>query len=158
MSLVHWQSLQPLDSLYQHMQGLMSDLLKTSRMSTIWVTDSGVTGITAIEVQTTDQEIILRVKLPHVAVGNLKIQINKETILIQGEQTDMNKLQDSSNFTSYCCQFQSLIPLPSPVCSKALMAELEEGILTLALKKTRKTPQQTIKCNLETNECILLSP
>lgn len=158
MSLVHWQSLQPLDSLYQHMQGIMSDLLTTGSMSTLWLTDHGVTGITAIEVQTTEQEIILRIKLPHVAVGDLKIQINKETILIQGEQTDMNEVHGSLNLTSCCCQFQSLIPLPSPVCSQDLIAQLEEDILTLALKKGRKNPQKTIRCNLDTNECVLVFP
>lgn len=158
MSLVHWQSLQPLDTLYQHMQGLMSDLLTTSSVSTLWLTDNGVTGITAIEVQKTEQEIILKVKLPNVAVGDLKVQINKETVLIQGEQTAMNEVQDSSNITSCCCEFQSLIPLPSAVCSQVVMAQLEEDVLTLVLQRVMKSPQQTIRCNLETNECILISP
>ena len=148
MALVYWQFLQSLNYLHQHMQSLVSDLLKTSCESTVWLTDSGTTGITAIEIEQTDSQIILRVKISNVAIDDLEIQVKQETILIRGEQMETVDVPGYFNFQFCSGYFQSLIPLPSSVQPETVRAQLEDGFLAITLQKTRETPKQIVTFNL----------
>ena len=158
MALVHWQLLQPMGCLYQEIHRLVHDLLTTSCQSTLWFTESGTTGISAIELHKMDREIVLKVQISDVVVDTLEIQVNPETVLIRGEQTETAEVQGYFNSKFYVGRFQSLIPLPNAVRPETVRAKLEDGVLTLTLQKSRETPKQTVRFNLGSVESILTTP
>lgn len=155
MALVHWQLWQPMGCLYQEIYRLVHDLLATSCQSTLWLIESGTTGIRAIELQKTDTEIVLKAEISDVAVDTLEIQINPESVLIRGEQTETAEVQGYFNSKFYLGRFQSLIPLPAPVRPETVRANLEEGFLTLTLQKSKDAPKQIIRFNLTSFNSVL---
>jgi HSP20 family molecular chaperone IbpA len=150
MTLASQEPLKALERLHQSMQGLVADVLEHCNQSTIWVGNIQTAGISAIELQETDTELILLVQIPDLDEP-LDVQVTQETVLIQGRLMQ-------HGVAGYFCpeRFQSIIPLPSPVQPDTVQADLQDDTLTLRLTKLHAVRQPKIRLKLTSrNACML---
>lgn len=150
MTLAYWESLQTLARSSQSIQRLLSALLEGCHSSTLWVGNTETAAIPAIEIQETDTEVILRAQIPDIPAENLEIQVTQETVLIQG------KFAHSADVEGYFSpsQFQSLIPLPTPVHPETVQADWQDNFLTLRLPRLAIVQVPRVQVNLSNHHVV----
>ncbi len=103
-------------------------------------------GQLAVDVCQTDKTIIIQSTIAGVKPENLNISLNHDLLTIKGKRKANDKIKDSQYLYQECYwgSFSRSIILPSEVDSKKIEAELENGVLTIILKKS-KPSQVSIK-------------
>jgi HSP20 family protein len=92
--------------------------------------------IPAIDLQETEEELILKAQLPGVRTEELKIRVEEKSLTIAGEHQE--KQCDVDDFL---CQelhhgmFSRVIDLPATIDTNHAIAELVDGILTIVMPK-----------------------
>jgi HSP20 family protein len=150
MASTHWQTLQLLNALQQYLYQELHDLSQRCCESTLWVGDQGNTSISALQVLETQTEVVVKAEIPNVVAESLNIQVTPETVKIAGVQLESPEYRNYFNLEFYSYRFQSVIPLPHSIQPQSVMAELEQGMLTIALQKTGQL-YQPIKVKLRGN-------
>lgn len=136
MSLLRWEAIERLNSLHQQMYDLLHELIQVSYKSTLWISDSGTTQISAIQIRETDAKLILQVEIPSGSTENLEIEVTEEIVSIRGEQLKPVELRDYFDFEFYAGRFHSLIPLPALIQPQTVLTELQSNLLTLTFQKS----------------------
>lgn len=136
MSLIHWQSLQALETIHQQIQAALIGLIENSHHSTVWVSTNGSDLISEIKIQETNSNIILDIHLLE-QITDLEVQISSETVVLRG-QSDQDKVEGF--FSSG--RVQNIIPLPISVHPETVHAELDYPMLTLTLPKSGQIDRQ----------------
>lgn len=108
-----------------------------SQKSTLWVGIVGETPITAITIQDTKAELLLKAHIPDIHLMKLNIQISQETVLIQGNWSEAAEVEGC--FRPY--PFQNLVPLPHAVLPENAWTELESDGFSLHLTKQAEVQQ-----------------
>jgi HSP20 family molecular chaperone IbpA len=114
----------------------------------LWIGDWGSTPLPGIELQETDQFMVLKVALPPVTLADVTIELGAETVLIQAIQTDTAIVEGYGHFTFSSGSLHSLIPLPCAVYPELINAELSASLLILTLAKSDSTQRHRFKFNL----------
>jgi HSP20 family protein len=92
--------------------------------------------IPAIDLQETEEELILKAQLPGVRTEELKIRVEDKSLTIAGEHQEKQCALDD-----FLCQelhhgvFSRVIDLPVTIDRNHAMAELVNGILTVVMPK-----------------------
>jgi HSP20 family protein len=142
MTIIRWQPFQEIDALHRQMDRIFDDMLKVKRQPEM-------TWKPAVELQNTNDNLILRVQIPGVEAKDLDIQVAREAVAIAGEQRYENKGHIRSEFRYG--KFQRVIPLPVAIQNDQVQAEYKNGILTLTLPKVAEARQKVVKINLADN-------
>jgi HSP20 family protein len=143
MALIRWQPFQELDTLHRQMDQIFNDLYRVDRNNQIpWQP--------AIELQNTDDTIILKAEVPGVEGKNLDVRVTREAVAISGEHRYEKKAEENGLFRSEFRygKFQRVIPLPSAVQNDRVQADFTNGILTLTLPKLEAANKRVVKINL----------
>lgn len=127
-----------LNTLSQFYQDSVTNFLKHSQQSTLWISNTAEMPIWEIILQETKTEAILKVYLSQVQFNTLDIKIGQETVLIQGQWEADEGYFDSS-------RFQSLIPLPYSINPQTAQAEIEAGILIIRFQRAAKIKQSLVE-------------
>jgi HSP20 family protein len=103
-------------------------------------------GQLAVDVCQTDKTIIIQSTIAGVKPENLNISLNHDLLTIKGKREANDKIKNSQYLYQECYwgSFSRSIILPSEVDNKKIDAELENGVLTIILKKA-KPSQVSIK-------------
>lgn len=147
MGLLHWEALQRLNALHQHLYDLLHHLLQTSCQSTLWTSDSFMAQPTAIRVWETDTDIILDIEVPNGMTDQMEVELTEETVLIRGRRSRHHEPQSYFDFEFYTDRFQSLIPLPTLIVPQTAQVKLQGHCLTLMLQKSWRL-RQPVKLNV----------
>jgi HSP20 family protein len=101
--------------------------------------DENDEGQLAVDVCQTDKKIIIQSTIAGVKPENLHISLNHDLLTIKGKRDAGDKIKDTQYLYQECYwgNFSRSIILPSEVDNKKIEAELENGVLTIILKKAK---------------------
>jgi HSP20 family protein len=99
----------------------------------------------AIELENTENALILRVEVPGIEGKDLDIQVSRQAVQIIGNYAQPATLVRSEFRYG---EIRRLIELPLPVMQDQVKADLKNGILTLTLPKLSTVRPSVVKINL----------
>ncbi len=138
MTLIRWQPISERETLRRQMDRLFGEMrsINTEVQASYWQP--------AIELQDTEESIILRSLLPGIDAKDLDIQVTREAVAIKGEhRPQQNYLRSEFRYG----KFQRIVALPVAVQNDRVTAEFKDGILTLTLPKV-VDGRKVVKVNL----------
>lgn len=143
MVLIRWQPMQEMEALRRQMDRVFEEMVDVKR-------EAQVTWQPAVELQDTEENIILRAQIPGVEAKDLDINVAKAAVAIAGERRYENKDSKRGYFRSEFRygKFQRVIALPVAVQNDQVQAQFKDGILTLTLPKVTEARRQVVKVNL----------
>ncbi|MDM9380305.1 Hsp20/alpha crystallin family protein [Chlorogloeopsis sp. ULAP01] len=152
MALIRWQPFQEMETIRRQMDRMFDELAGVNReFMTTWTP--------AIELEDTEDNLILRVEIPGVEGKDLDVQVARESVYIAGETRHESKIEERGYFRSEFRygNFQRTIPLPIPIKNDQVQAEFKNGILNLTLPKAEEAKKRVVKINLENDKTSLPS-
>lgn len=143
MVLIRWQPFQEIETLRQQMDRMFDEMAGLKHeQPTFWQP--------AVELNDTENSVILRAEIPGVEGKDLDIRVTREAVAIAGEHRYEKKAEDKGYFRTEFRygKFQRVIPLPVAVQNDQVQAQFKDGILTLTLPKVTEARRQVVKVNL----------
>jgi HSP20 family protein len=144
MSIVRWEPLRELESLFRGYQPLFGRALTESQ--------AGRTDWTPLaNISETDKEFLIKAELPEVKKDDVKITLQDGVITIAGErkfskeEKDENTLRVESFYGTFSRSFQ----LPENVDEKAIRAESKDGVLRVHIPKTEPAKAKSIDISVQ---------
>ena len=120
---------------------LNKNLSPFSQEDSPWLEDNSneIEGQLSIDVYQTEKEIIVRSTLSGVKPENLKISLHHDLLTIKGFREEEDKIREEDFLYKECYwgSFSRSIILPFEVDNRDIKAEMENGILTISLKKIK---------------------
>ena len=152
MALIRWQPFQEMETLRRQMDQLFDEMLTAKRDPITWKP--------AVELQDTEDNVILRAEIPGVEGKDLNIRVAQQVVAISGEHRFENKTEDNGYFRYEFRygKFQRVIPLPVAVQNDSVQAEFKDGILTLTLPKVAEARNKVVTVNLADNTAATPEP
>lgn len=143
MTLIRWQPFQEIETLRRQMDRMFDNTTELTR-------NHQVTWKPAIELQDTDDHVILRAEIPGIEGKNLDVHVTREAVAISGEHRYEKKTEEKGFFRSEFRygKFGRVIPLPVAVKNDQVKADFTNGILTLTLPKIEAAKNRVVKLNL----------
>src|SRR6056297_1024154 len=104
-------------------------------------------GQLSVDVYETEDKIIIKSTIAGVKPEDLDISINNDMLTIRGERKEEEGIEEDDYLYKECYwgSFSRTIILPSEVDTQKVEAELENGILTITLKKTEEQEDIPVK-------------
>lgn len=101
----------------------------------------------AIELNETDQDLILKAEIPGVEIKHLNISADRESISISGIHNHHNSFHEKELIPSqlHYGQLDCNIPLPQTIQVNFVKAELIDGVLTVTMPKLKTTSTAAIE-------------
>jgi HSP20 family protein len=143
MALIRWQPFQEIETLRRQMDQMFDEVVGSERQSAIsWKP--------AIELQDTEDNLVLRAEIPGVDGKDINVQVTREAVAISGEHRFEKKTEEKGFFRSEFRygNFQRVIPLPVAIQNEQVKADFKDGILTLTLPKVTEARRTVVKLNL----------
>lgn len=143
MALIRWQPFQEFETLRRQMDQLFDEFAGVEHhSSTSWKP--------AIELQDTEDNLIVRAEIPGVDGKDIDVRVTREAVAISGEHRFEKKAEEKGFFRSEFRygSFQRVISLPVPVQKEQVKADFQNGILTLTLPKVTEARRTVVKLNL----------
>jgi HSP20 family protein len=112
---------------------------------------SGYTGYLSLDVYDKDDELIVKADTPGLDEKDLSINFSNGLLTIQGEKKIEERDQKENYFLmerSYG-QFMRSIQLPFQADPKDIKAKLENGVLTITIKKPKEAMDKVSKIKIE---------
>ncbi|OUL18601.1 molecular chaperone [Nostoc sp. RF31YmG] len=147
MVLVRWQPFSEMENLRRQMDRMFDELGGVnSQVTKTWTP--------AIELQDTNESLILRAEIPGIEGKDLDVHVTREAVSIAGETRLQRNTDERGYFRSEFRygKFQRVITLPVPIQNDRVQAEFKNGILTLTLPKVEEVKQKVVKINLAENK------
>jgi HSP20 family protein len=143
MAVIRWQPFQEIETLRRQMDQMFDEVMSNEHQSaTSWKP--------AIELQDTEENLVLRAAIPGVDGKDIDVHVTREAVAISGEHRFEKKTQEQGFFRSEFRygNFQRVIPLPVPIQNEQAHADFKNGILTLTLPKVTEARRTVVKLNL----------
>lgn len=152
MALIRWQPFQEMETLRHQMDKMFDELAGYNREVT-------KTWSPAVELEDTNDQLILRAEVPGLEGKDLDIQVAREAVSIAGETRYENKAEERGYLRSEFRygKFQRTIPLPAAIKNDQVQAEFKNGILTLTMPKAEEAKNKVVKINLADDKTALTS-
>lgn len=146
MALIRWQPFQEMETLRRQMDQMFDEMVGVNR-------EAQMTWKPAVELQDTEDNVILRAEIPGVEGKDLDIHVTREAVAIAGEHRYEKKASERGFFRTEFRygKFQRVIALPVAVQNDQVQAEFKDGILTLTLPKVTEARRKVVKVNLADN-------
>lgn len=91
MALIRWQPFQEVDTLHRQMDRIFNDLYRVER-------NNQMAWQPAIELQNTDETIILKAEIPGIEGKDLDVRVTREAVAISGEHRYEKKAEENGLF------------------------------------------------------------
>ncbi|WP_421655130.1 Hsp20/alpha crystallin family protein [Leptothermofonsia sp. ETS-13] len=149
MAIIRWQPWQEMETLRQQMDQLFDEFVPVTRGAS-FSNGNRNAWAPAIELKSTDTELVLRAELPGINAQDLDIQVSREAVSISGEYKTKTESKEGRVIRSEFRygSFHRVIPLPVAIRNNEVKAELKDGILTLSLPKFEADRPKVVKVNL----------
>jgi HSP20 family protein len=153
MALIRWQPFQEIETMRRQMDEIFEEMASFKR-------EPQMTWKPAVELQDTEDSVILRAEIPGVEGKDLDIRVTREAVAIAGEHRYEKKAENKGIFRSEFRygKFQRVIPLPVAVQNDQVQAQFKDGILTLTLPKVTEARRQVVKVNLADTTAATTEP
>ena len=112
-----------------------------------WMDDDYEEGQLSIDVFQTPKMIIVKSTIAGVKPEDIDISINNDMLTIRGKREEKEEIKDEDYLYRECYwgSFSRSIILPVEVMAEEIEAVLENGVLTIALPKSKTTKQISVK-------------
>lgn len=152
MALIRWQPFQEMETLRHQMDKMFDEIAGYNREVT-------KTWSPAVELEDTNDQLILRAEVPGLEGKDLDIQVAREAVSIAGETRYENKASERGYLRSEFRygKFQRTIPLPAAIKNDQVQAEFKNGILILTMPKAEEAKNKVVKINLADDKTALTS-
>jgi len=146
MALVRWQPFQEMETLHRQMNELFDELVGFNRESR----RRELTWMPAIELEDTDENLILRAEIPGVEGKDLDVQVSRQGVSLAGEHRYEKSAEEQGYFRSEFRygKFQRQIDLPVPVKHDQVQAEFKNGVLTLTMPKAEEARRRVVRIDM----------
>lgn len=146
MALIRWQPFPEMETMRRQMDQIFDEMVGVN-------CEAQKTWKPAVEIQDTEDKVILRAEIPGVEGKDLDIRVTREAVAIAGEHRYEKKASSGGYFhTEFRYgKFQRVIALPVAVQNDQVQAEFKDGILTLTLPKVTEARRKVVKVNLADN-------
>ena len=137
MTLVHLQPWRDIDTLNRRINRLFDDVLP----------DLPTSFAPAAEISEQVDAYQLKVEVPGMEVNDLDIEVTKDVVSISGERKQENHSAENGVTKSEFRygKFKRVIPLPGEIQNDKVVAEYNNGILSLTLPKTEAVKNKVVK-------------
>ena len=152
MTLSKWQPFRELSSIRKEMDRLFEDMLSGDRD---WMGLHSMGGMwtPAVEIEETDQELVLKAEIPGIDVKDLDVEVSEDRVTISGEHKEEKQTEDKEKnyFHSefHYGKFHRVVPLPMNIRTDKIGSDFKHGVLTLTMPKVETAPKKAVKINLE---------
>ncbi|WP_127081539.1 Hsp20/alpha crystallin family protein [Dulcicalothrix desertica] len=152
MAIISWQRQGDIQAMRRAMDSMFGDMMVRQPQM--------VAFKPAVELQDTDEALVLRAQIPGIDARDLDIRVTKQAVVISGEKSDNNQTEKIGYFRSEFTygKFQRVIQLPVAVDNDKVQAEYKNGILSLTLPKASAARNQVVKVNLLGNAPATSAP
>ncbi|NEQ50474.1 MAG: Hsp20/alpha crystallin family protein [Leptolyngbya sp. SIO3F4] len=143
MTLVRWNPNRELDSLQREMNRLFDDVFSLS--------PRGLSGFTpSAELKEQDDAYHLKLEVPGIDKDDLDIQVTAEAVSISGERKSSTESEKDGVTRSEFRygSFSRVVPLPGRIDHQNVVADYNNGILTLTLPKAEEEKNKVVKVNV----------
>src|ERR687886_633649 len=105
MALIRWQPFQEMETLHRQMDQMFDDMTGLTR-------NHKMTWKPAIELQDTDENVILRAEIPGIEGKDLDVRVTRDAVAISGEHRYEKNAEENGLFRSEFRygKFQRVIP------------------------------------------------
>ncbi|PLX26998.1 hypothetical protein C0583_05410 [Candidatus Parcubacteria bacterium] len=112
-----------------------------------WMPDEYEEGQLSIDVYQTDKDIVVQSTIAGVKPEDIDISINNDMLTIRGKRSMEKEIEEDNYLYRECYwgSFSRSIILPVEVQAEKIDAELENGVLTVKLPKSKVSKQISIK-------------
>lgn len=143
MAVVKWDPFRDLISIQDRMNRLFEQTLSRSRE------DEGVSATAwtpAVDIYETPDTIVMKAELPGVAREDIQIQINENTLTLQGERRFAKDVQEENYLRLERAYggFHRSFTLPATVQQDKIRALFKDGVLELVLPKAEDAKPKRI--------------
>jgi HSP20 family protein len=103
----------------------------------------------SFDIKENSKSFFIDIELPGIKKTDLKISIDKDTLIVQGEKKidDNNDLTEISNYSRSYGNFESKISLSKKINENTIEAKLENGILSIKLDKNENDRPKEVSIN-----------
>lgn len=152
MAITSWQRQGDIQAMRRAMDSMFGDMMVRQPQM--------VAFRPAVEMQDTDEALVLRAQIPGIDARDLDIRVTKQAVVISGEKSDNNQTEKIGYFRSEFTygKFQRVIQLPVAVDNDKVQAEYKNGILSLTLPKASAARNEVVKVNLLGNTAATFAP
>lgn len=104
-------------------------------------------GQLSIDVYETEKDIIIKSTIAGAKPNDLDITMDNDMLTIRGKRHDINEEENRNYLYQECYwgSFSRSVILPVEVDSKKIDASLENGVLTITLKKVKKASKVGVR-------------
>lgn len=145
MALIRWEPLREIDGLQKEMNRLFDTLtpVRYGRMA-------DYNFVPAVEIQETDEAVLLKVEVPGINPDDLDIQVSADSVLISGERKSESHAEENgvTRTEFHYGSFQRVIPLSTRIQNTNAQADYKDGILTMTLPKAEEEKNKVVKLKL----------
>ncbi|MFB2969632.1 Hsp20/alpha crystallin family protein [Aerosakkonema sp. BLCC-F183] len=131
MNTIYWRSMEYLNELTQSIINYWASLLEDCQQSTLWIGSTEASAIAGITIDETANLLVIKTLLPHIDIKDIHIEVTEETLLIWGKWPTATGVEGYFHPGS----FKNLIPFPSPVHPKTVLAEYKDNVLIVRILK-----------------------
>ena len=160
MALIPWRSKQkessrgeisPLTALRSEMDRLFDVFFREPWGGIDWPFAAGRAWTPAVDVAETEDEVTIRAELPGVDPKDLNISLTENQVVLAGEkrETAERKGKDFCQTETRYGSFRRSIPVPAAVDTERVEADYANGVVTIRLRKTRRTPPKRIEVKVK---------
>ncbi|PJB15579.1 hypothetical protein CO116_03525 [Candidatus Falkowbacteria bacterium CG_4_9_14_3_um_filter_38_19] len=121
--------------------------IKDGREANEWIDEDYEEGQLSIDVFQTPKMIVVKSTIAGVKPEDIDISINNDMLTIRGKREEKEEIKDEDYLYRECYwgSFSRSIILPVEVKAEEIEAVLENGVLTIALPKSKATKQISVK-------------
>jgi len=98
-----------------------------------------------VDVYETDTQLIVRVEIAGVDVGDLDIHLDRDSLVIAGARADPASQREEIRCVHHreidCGRFERIVRLPARVARQDIRAHLKDGFLEITLGKEKERPE-----------------
>jgi len=160
MALIPWRNKQkessrgeisPLTALRSEMDRLFDAFFREPWGGIDWPFAAGRAWTPAVDVAETEDEVTIRAELPGVDPKDLNISLTENQVVLAGEKKESaeRKGKDFCQTETRYGSFRRSIPVPAAVDSEKVEADYANGVVTIRLKKTQRTPPKRIEVKVK---------
>ena len=110
------------------------------------VSASGISGMPAIDMYQTNDEVVVKAALPGLKVDDVQISVTADVLTLRGEFRQENEKKEATWHIreQRYGSFERSVMLPTDVQTEKAKADFENGVLTITLPKAEAVKPKTI--------------
>ncbi|MCX7596019.1 MAG: Hsp20/alpha crystallin family protein [Fischerella sp.] len=141
-----WQPMREIERMQQRMNRIFDRLMPTVDREVF-----GLGFVPSVEMEETDQAVILKLEIPGMEAKDLHVEVSEDSVSIRGDRKSEARIEEKGMLRSefHYGMFERVIPLPVHIQNDKVTAEYKHGILRLTLPKAEEAKKKIVKVKLD---------